>query len=664
MHTFGHEVVAEVTRTWGNTTIQEGSRFVLDPHAPVDRTSGLATDIVLWGTEANLARAVRSVDASAPPDLAVFIEPLACAISCVETALRLATRAARRVLIAGAGVYGAIIATLLARAGYDVTITNRTDARLIWLRSRLSQEYPSVRFVVFDDLVPGSFDLIIDAAAEVDPLIYDRLASLLVSEGQLHIFAGTRPDRSRALGVDLDEVRRNALRVSADTRLIKITGSHGAVSEHFERATTTLADATNPLDLRFLTRKRIGLHALPIEFDRMSKRAAFGKVLVDPTLPGQGDQLALVRRGSRFVIQTTPDQATSVLFEPLLVGLCGTDMQMISGERTSSTDILGHEVVGRVLVSDVPHLRQGQLAVINPLREFDPSQVIGHSAPGALRSRLSPEHIELRDNVLIPYDGPLSVGALVEPTACVYHGIRAASLDSVVPKRVAVIGDGALAVIAALVITTHGHQVDVFVKHRQRVEPLRRLVATRNVEVRVFGYSNTLQGAFDTVFNCTTRKAALAVLQYSAFLLRPDGCLNMVSGVTDEDALSNPQLRDAMEVRASNVGGQENSNRVWMTVTDERMQVTGHRGAGLKDFEASQAAINNSYRLYEQLIGRTMDLSEAAAFLERLARGGRRDNEARTQKNVILMPGLSAVAPSLARWRPQQTSVWRSSLGE
>jgi threonine dehydrogenase-like Zn-dependent dehydrogenase len=656
MRTFGHEVVAEVESVHGPSDIEVGMRFVLDPHADVGWTSSFATDMIVWGASEAVQTALRPVSTLVNPECAVFTEPLACAIRCVNAALEGLATGSMKALVYGAGQFGVIIATVLARRGVDVTMTNRSAGRLDWLRDRIERPRSLYELKTQSELADNAYDLVVDASAVVTPAVYNLLARVVKANGRVHVFAGTAPGESNALGIDLDLVRRQQLCVatSMDGKPIDVTGSHGARTADFETANRLISDSSDPMLLDFMICERVSLADLPYKLQEIAASSSYGKSVVTPAVGDSGGYAALTREGDRFVLKTYSPGDAAVVVQPLIVGLCGTDVQMIVGDRPADAAILGHEVVGRVSWSVLDEYPTGAIVVASPVSQTNPEKVMGHSSPGALTERMEFSAADIAEHCLVRYDGPLDIGSMVEPAACVNHGLRATGLDVGLSQSVAVLGDGALASIAAIMATSKGHRVVMFTKSGRRAVDRRQLLGDACADV---SSGDDIDGRylseFDVVLNCTTRKGARAAVAMAARLLRPGGYLDMIAGVGEGDAADDHGLARLVEVRASNVCGEVHSRHIDMTIDGTQVRGTGHRGAGPQDFEAAISSICRYPALFRSLIAKTVTLVEAGRLFESWVQGNVQDEAGGGRKTVVLMPALLESGYPEARWRPQ-----------
>ncbi|TDC86144.1 ROK family protein [Micromonospora sp. KC606] len=125
-------------------------------------------------------------------------------------------------------------------------------------------------------------------------------------------------------------------------------------------------------------------------------------------------------------------------------GICGTDLQMLRGERGCEPGVLGHECVAQVVeVGAAVHaVAPGHVIGVNPNHPHDDHDKIGHNQPGVLRE------IAIWDGALaergqavrLPDEGRAE-WVLLEPLACAVRSLRLAR-DSGRGRRVLVVGGG------------------------------------------------------------------------------------------------------------------------------------------------------------------------------------------------------------------------------
>ncbi|MEN3306982.1 MAG: hypothetical protein V7603_3184 [Micromonosporaceae bacterium] len=107
-------------------------------------------------------------------------------------------------------------------------------------------------------------------------------------------------------------------------------------------------------------------------------------------------------------------------------GICGTDLQMLRGERGCEPGVLGHECVAQVVEvgADVRAVRAGQVIAVNPNHPYDEHDKIGHNQPGVLRDIAVWDGwlAERGQAVPLPDDGRAE-WVLLEPLACTVRSL-------------------------------------------------------------------------------------------------------------------------------------------------------------------------------------------------------------------------------------------------
>jgi 2-epi-valiolone-7-phosphate 1-reductase len=138
-----------------------------------------------------------------------------------------------------------------------------------------------------------------------------------------------------------------------------------------------------------------------------------------------------------------------VLLAPIIVGICGTDWQILRGLRTDPSPVLGHEGIA-VVVAPGGDLPQGTVVAVNPTY---PEFLLGHNTPGMWAERTWIPAAAVAAGLVIPIHAcTSSTAALAEPTASVLYGLDIA-LQAPVPKPHALVvwGDGIIGHLAEAV---------------------------------------------------------------------------------------------------------------------------------------------------------------------------------------------------------------------
>ncbi|MEO3745042.1 ROK family protein [Plantactinospora sp. B5E13] len=140
-----------------------------------------------------------------------------------------------------------------------------------------------------------------------------------------------------------------------------------------------------------------------------------------------------------------------LLLRPRYAGLCGTDLQILRGDRGLEPGVPGHECVAEVVEvgSDLPDgPRPGELVTINPNHPTDDYLKLGHNIPGVFRDVVVVDRGTLAQGQVVgglPDDcGPEWV--LVEPLAAVLRAQRLMAGEWA-GQDVLVVGGGVLALL-------------------------------------------------------------------------------------------------------------------------------------------------------------------------------------------------------------------------
>jgi len=93
-----------------------------------------------------------------------------------------------------------------------------------------------------------------------------------------------------------------------------------------------------------------------------------------------------------------------VVVKPLMVGICGTDLQILRGQRGDAATILGHEGIGTVTWSGATALHAGDLVVFNPVNPLAQDDILGHSRDGLLQECVLVDGEHVASGTILPMD--------------------------------------------------------------------------------------------------------------------------------------------------------------------------------------------------------------------------------------------------------------------
>ena len=256
-------------------------------------------------------------------------------------------------------------------------------------------------------------------------------------------------------------------------------------------------------------------------------------------------------------VDPVPPGASWSRVEPVLSGICGSDLGLLTGRSspylgplTSMPFVPGHEVVGRTL-DELPGLPRGSRVVIDPVlrcaaREVPacPACIAGqtsrcdHITTGRLSAGLQTgfcadtgggwSHRMLAHASQlhpVPEALPDEIAVLVEPLACAVHAVRRVPINP--GASVLVVGAGTVGLLTLLALRklTAAGEVHVIAKHRHQADRALALGATHIVDsdgtaralrrstgallVEPESGAAYLLGGIDVAFECTGAAAGL-----------------------------------------------------------------------------------------------------------------------------------------------------------
>lgn len=319
----------------------------------------------------------------------------------------------------------------------------------------------------------------------------------------------------------------------------------------------------------------------------------------------------------------------------LAASVCGTDRQILRGDRPDAASILGHEGVCRVIEigPEVQLVRVGETFVCNPVNPDDQDEILGHSTPGLFQELVTWSEDELRRrSLLVAVDGagndelPFEVCALAEPLGTVLYTHELLAGTGEAPRRLAIFGDGSMGVLHALFAAEvcGVSEVLLFSVDATRAAWLR----TRRWwprAVRVFGPDETEpKSGQDTVVVCTPARASDAVLTRAVARVAPEGRIVLVGGV---GAPGHPALpgMDLRVLRRTNVcgRGQPSIGRA-LSTEGKRLAVFGHRGTAARHL-AGAVALLRDWPVFREILTHCVPVEGLPAVLDTVSHTRRLD---------------------------------------
>lgn len=200
-----------------------------------------------------------------------------------------------------------------------------------------------------------------------------------------------------------------------------------------------------------------------------------------------------------------------------MAGICGTDLELARGYM-SYRGVPGHEFVGEVAGALAGRRVVGEINAacgrcpwcLDGLGRHCPNRtvlgIVGRDGAFA-------EFLRLPDENLIALPDSISdeLGVFVEPVAAIYEIFEQTKLRR--DHKIAVLGDGRLGALAAIVLRAEDYAPVLAGRHREKLDRL----ATFGLEVRL---EEQLDPGFDVVIDCTGNSAGL---NRALALVRPRG---------------------------------------------------------------------------------------------------------------------------------------------
>lgn len=346
--------------------------------------------------------------------------------------------------------------------------------------------------------------------------------------------------------------------------------------------------------------------------------------------------LRTTMKQARIVEEVTPVICDGeLLVEPLFVGVCGTDLQIIRRQRPDPAVILGHEGIARVLdgESAEKNIHPGDLVVFNPVDPTDQDQILGHNTPGLLQERYVVKQHAIKNDlvVLFPSDIDPMLGALVEPLGTVVYGHDLVS-KVVEQKIIAIVGTGAIGIMHALYAKAKGYEKIFLINASQ---PHLDWCIERGIILKenAFTNSDTLpaeilaatdnQGV-DAVYMCTSRPSALTALQRALTYVKAGGCIDLVGGIKDGDSITGlPDVKDLNIIRRANFCGIPADGYVEKTIDQQNKTVylTGHRGTSLLHLTIAIESLHRHSEIFSKVVSHIISFETASGLFNELAKG-------------------------------------------
>ncbi len=294
-------------------------------------------------------------------------------------------------------------------------------------------------------------------------------------------------------------------------------------------------------------------------------------------------------------------------------GLCGTDLYKLDSTTAPPGTVLGHEVVGRVVLSDDDHFEIGTRVATPHHRECGACDLCRRGAPtqcatfkenlldpGAFSTHFAVGPRALRGTVkVVPETMSSTTAALLEPTACVVRSIHRAALSE--RDHAAVLGAGSMGLLHALVLRCLAPTCEVVLVEpdEARAEQAREL----GLECWTRADRPHQQGFAGAVFDTAGGGEALDL---ATRLLRPGGAVVLFAHAPDAPRVDlNQVFHRELRILTTYSSSAADQDEAWALLCAGRLDptpVVSHR-LPLADFERACDLVRSRQALKVMLQG-------------------------------------------------------------
>ena len=343
---------------------------------------------------------------------------------------------------------------------------------------------------------------------------------------------------------------------------------------------------------------------------------------------------ALIRRGNALQlarVPTEPPQEGGLTIALSVVGVCGTDLQILNGSRPDTAEILGHEGVGAVVkTAGRAALAVGEQVVFNPAAQLSDGWILGHNTPGLFQKYITLDAQAVEDGLVMPANdcNPPLCGALIEPLAAIVYAHKLIS-NTVPDLRTAVVfGAGPVGLLATIYLGGLGVRVLLVHRTQMRLDTVARLkiaspaamlIDTDDAARRITTCNDGRK--VDAALVCTTRAGAPSALRQAVESVKHGGCIDLVTNYPENAPtlhdIDAPALR---AVRSANIcGSPKEGSYVSWDISGHRIALSSHRGTSHAHLKKALHALSGDPVSYMRLITHVLPLREAAGAIQGLS---------------------------------------------
>jgi len=348
---------------------------------------------------------------------------------------------------------------------------------------------------------------------------------------------------------------------------------------------------------------------------------------------------ATANRVLRVETYSLPEEADGPgLIVPDIVGICGTDLDILARSRLDAPTVIGHEAVVRVRSQahdEIDFANPADVFVINPVDPQHQDRIIGHTEEGMLQEavRIARSRVS---TLLVPalpgLDPYLTV--LAEPLGAAIYGIELLTYGRSA-KRLLVVGAGPIGLLTAIAGRLYGiPEVSIVDMSENRV---RYAVDKELVE----SGSTSLSTRFnpDTVALCVGRSQRSDALRRAIDVASPQARIDLVTGFPPGETASYLPSVDLNSVRRRNVCGRPRRGYAFPTMTDtgKRLELTGHRGTSARHLHVAMELLAKHPSEFRGIVTDVVDMDTAPNLIEALLAERMQPDRAPYRKIIVDM---------------------------
>lgn len=337
----------------------------------------------------------------------------------------------------------------------------------------------------------------------------------------------------------------------------------------------------------------------------------------------------------------TPDvEENSVMVKMDKVGVCGTDLQMLSGLRPDPAKILGHEGIGEVICvgKDIKKYQVGDKVTFMPLSSTNLDSVLGHTYDGLLQEKFLVSSSDIKREMLVklPNSFPNLLGPLIEPLASVVYAHELVLQKIGSPETIAVFGGGQTGLLHALYIKCCLNNIRVFLVHhsqdrlnwaiQKKIISKSEGVLSNNKAMKNFLTATKNTVGVDVSVLCTPRNVFRQVMTDALEVTKNRGCIDLFGGFDLKDALSVLPNTDLNQVRRENCCGEPDPGYIELlsVTSDKSIWFTGHRGVALRHMHKAIELLMQYPEYFSRIISHVVSFDAADELLNNFSRNKER----------------------------------------